>query len=103
MGRTATIAIRTPDAIILKRCRAYIKRKCYLQLVVFTKWPSEIDLLKTAYGGHSYQHGSGFIWVLSKRDEVVGMMKSVLTSLPSDTLFEATVFRLIPEIEDGAS
>lgn len=88
MGRAAADAMNDPAEIILARARTYAYRARYLQVQVFTKYVTETDLLIQTYGGHSYKHGTGFIWMLSNREAVIKLVRAVEDRLPSENGFE---------------
>jgi len=75
--------IETARDIVLERGHAYLYRGKYPQLQVFTTKEIELDVLKRTFGGHSYRHGSGFVWVLSKRVELAAFMQKISPHLPS--------------------
>lgn len=88
LGHRMVTLKRTAAGIVWERGRAYLYKGKYPQLIVFTTSKTELDDLKQAFGGHSYAHGSGFIWVLSKRKELATLMQKMKPFLPSKNGFE---------------
>ena len=77
------------EEIVRDRGRGYLYRGKYPQVVVFTTNELETDKLMSAFGGHAYQHGTGFTWVLSKRSELDTLMTKIKPYLPSKYGFES--------------
>lgn len=63
MGRAAEI--------VGTRGRAYIAKGKYVSIVVFSTSIMEMDLLIRTFGGNRYVHGSGWIWVLGRRSQLL--------------------------------
>lgn len=78
----------TAETIVRDRGRGYLYKSKYPQIVIFTTNELETDKLMSAFGGHSYQHGTGFTWVLSKRSELEALMVKIKPYLPSKYGFE---------------
>lgn len=97
MGRTPKPLIKNPLQILLERARAYPTGKHYVQLKVFTVWWYEAALLRQHYGGGIYSCGSGYLWIVSKRDTLCTIVNDVRRSLPSQHKFEELVYERIPE------
>jgi len=74
--------------IVLEKARGYLYHGRYPQIVVFSCNGTELDKLVHTFGGHSYHHGSGFTWVLSKKAELAFLMAKVKPFLPSRNGFE---------------
>jgi hypothetical protein len=84
----------TAETIVRDRGRGYLYKGKYPQIVIFTTNELETDKLMNAFGGHAYQHGTGFTWVLSKRSELEALMVKIKPFLPSKNGFESV---LLPE------
>jgi len=87
MGRPSTSSI-DPTRIVIERARAYAYKDKYPQVVVFTKSLVEIDRLKSVFGGNDYVHGTGYIWMLSKRALILEMVEKTKPFFPSENGFE---------------
>lgn len=64
------MTVQTAKQILLERGRGYLNRGKYPQIVVFTKSLTEIDKLEAVYGGNHYKHNTGYIWVVSRRENI---------------------------------
>jgi hypothetical protein len=93
----------TATGIVIARARGYLYKGKYPQVVVFATDGLELDKLIRAFGGHSYPHGSGFTWVLSKRTELTEFVKQIKPWLPSCHGFENILLpaATIPVVTDG--
>lgn len=80
----------TAKEILLSRGRGYLYKGKYPQVVVFTRAVLDVDKLEQEFGGHHYNHNTGYIWVLSNRYEQQRML-DVLGSTRSDHGFEDIV------------
>jgi len=96
MSKPVSAPLKNADDIILTRCRAYVYRKHYLQLVVFSTWWSEVESVSYSFGGHIYKHGTGFIWILAKRDSILALVTHLKPFFPSFTGFESKVLDIYP-------
>jgi hypothetical protein len=94
MGRTPSSAITNVHDLLWYRCRSYATRPKYPQLVVFSKWKSELDLLVHYYGGNYYRHGSGFIWSVSKHETLITIVNIMRERFPSRHEFEKLIIQL---------
>lgn len=63
--------------LLLAKGRGYIYKRKYPQVVVFTRFISDIDKLERMFGGHHYKHGTGMVWVLSDRARLKHMLKEL--------------------------
>jgi hypothetical protein len=81
-------ALRDATEIVLAHGRAYLYRAKYPQLVVFTRYVSELDLLVRTFGGHTYKHLAGYVWQLSAKAGLAALLEKVKPHLPSETGFE---------------
>jgi len=91
MGKAPRIAIRDPYEIVQQHARGYLPKGKYPQVVVFTKYVTELDHLKTTFGGRSYTHGSGFVWILATRKGIAELLIKMKPHLPSRCGFENVV------------
>lgn len=91
MGRSVAEPLKDPHEILLTKARTYAYRGKYLQVIVFSKYLTEIDLLERTFGGHHYVHGTGFNWLLSKREDLVRIVSQVEDRLPSENGFESPI------------
>jgi len=58
-------------ALFILRDRAkYYEYKGRMQIHVFSKSSEELRILEAAFGGNHYRHGSGFVWIISKRKTI---------------------------------
>jgi len=78
----------TADDIVLSRARSYVNMGKYCTVVVFTTKHSEVDKLKYRFGGRSYRHGTGHVWMLSSRRELILLVQRLRNRFPSETGFE---------------
>jgi len=76
------------QTIVITRARGYRYHGKYPQVTVFSKDQMELDRIQTEFGGHVYAHRKGFIWVLSRRSEVIHLIAKVKPWLPSRHGFE---------------
>lgn len=97
MGRTSTTPLKSAEEIVLLRAKTYAYRGRYLQVYVFTTWVSELRALVYAYGGHYYRHGSGYKWVLSKRGNLIELVKKLTDKFPSTNHFEDLIIEYYKE------
>ena len=97
MGKTVRPALKDPEQILLERAHAYVVRKKYVQISIFTTWYSETELLRRRYGGNKYKHGVGYVWLLSNRDALCEVVSQLRESFPSAYEFENTIMDLYPE------
>lgn len=81
----------TATGIAITKARGYLYRGKYPQVVVFTTEGLEADKLRNEFGGHIYQHGTGFTWVLSKKSELAEFEAKVKPWLPSCHGFESVI------------
>lgn len=75
--------------IVLEKGRGYTNMKVYPEVVVFTTLKSEINALLRAYDGNAYEHGTGFVWILSRKKDLAAMMEQIKPYLPSKYGFES--------------
>lgn len=73
--------------LVLERGRGYLYKGKYPQLVIFTRSKTDIDRLIRTYGGNSYKHNSGMIWMLSRRQGLKQLLLSI-AGTPSKHGFE---------------
>lgn len=103
MGRTAAAALKNAPDILWAKARCYASRPKYPQLIVFSKWKSELDLLVFEYGGNYYKHGSGYVWSTSEHDILIKIVHSLANRLPSKNGFEKLIIETFPqEIKNDA-
>jgi len=73
----------TAIEIVIAKARGYLYRGKYPQLIIFTKDVIEIDKLLREFGGNTYRHGTGHVWVLSHRVQLKVLMEKIRPHLPS--------------------
>ena len=91
MGQTTSDPLRDAYSIVSAKARAYAYRDIYPQIVVFTTFLTETDLLQQEFGGHKYKHGSGWVWLLSRQEGIDALMEKMKDHFPSDTGFEDVI------------
>lgn len=96
MGRTSSPALRDPYEIVCEKARAYVYRNKYPQVVVFTKYITEFDLLMREFKGGRYRHGTGYVWVLAKRGDLYEFLEKMKPYLPSKHGFETVLTKHLP-------
>ena len=64
--------------IVRERGRAYLYKGKYPQLTVFTKSVTELDILIQTFGGHSYKHKCGYVWLISRRSQIKKLMAKIM-------------------------
>jgi len=99
--RIAQAPLKNAEDILLQRCRSYIYRKRYFQLQVFSKWFTEVELLTAHYNGHWYKHGSGYVWMLTKRNDIIRLVITLQSSFPSESKFEDKILKVFPIKNDS--
>lgn len=84
------VATKTIDAYntLKEKVRAYPVKNGRIALHVWTKDMGRLDVLKEIVGGNYYRHGSGFLWVCSKRDEIVAIADVIRESLETNEVFQ---------------
>lgn len=102
MGRPVTPTLNDPYEILCEKARAYVYRGKYPQVVVFTKFVTEYNLLISEFGGGRYRHGTGFVWILSKRSKLRELLEKVKPYLPSKHGFEKVLIEYLPRVSDAA-
>lgn len=78
----------TAEDLVLEKGRGYLYRSRYPQVVVFTNSGTELDKLVQAFGGNTYRHGTGHVWILSKKKDILVMIDKIKPFLPSRNHFE---------------
>lgn len=73
--------------LVLQRGRGYLYRGKYPQIVIFTRSKMDIDRLVRTYGGNSYKHNAGMVWILSRRDSIKLLLNHI-AGTPSKHGFE---------------
>lgn len=96
MGRPATTPLTNPLQIVATRGRAYITRKKYVQVHVFTTFYGEVSTLIHTFGGKYYRHGSGFTWMLATRDDLESLARVLRTSGGSTNKIENIIESFYP-------
>lgn len=91
MGRTFTPPIKSARKIILEKGKSYIYKGKYITVYVFTTWVSEVVALVHAFEGHYYRHGTGYRWVLSKKGNLINLVKNLTADFPSTNQFEKPI------------
>jgi len=76
--------VKDPLELVRDFSRSYIYKGKYPQIVVYTHYTSETDILLREFGGHIYNHRSGFVWILSKQALVAALYSKLKSSLPRD-------------------
>lgn len=69
-GRRNLPALGKSAAVVAERGRFYVLSKRYTQVTVFSLNRRDVDELRSHFGGHVYRHRSGFVWVLSKYQDL---------------------------------
>lgn len=59
------IEFKDPYESIQQKGRGYLTKGKYPRIHVFSRSVMELDRLIREFGGNSYRHGSGHIWVFS--------------------------------------
>ena len=59
------IEFKDPYDTLQQKGRGYITKGKYHRIHVFSRSVMELDRLSQEFGGNSYPHGSGHIWVFS--------------------------------------
>ena len=59
------IEFKDPYDTLQQKGRGYITKGKYPRIHVFSRSVMELDRLKREFGGNSYRHGSGHLWVFS--------------------------------------
>lgn len=91
MGRTASPSLKDPYEIVRLKARVYIAKNKYISIRVFTKYTSETDLLIRTFGGHTHRHGTGFYWMLTKKELVIELIDKMHKYFPTKHLIELMV------------
>ena len=78
------------DAIltIVEQGRAYKVGPLRVTLHVWNKDYTQLDTLKEVFGGNHYPHGSGSLWICSKRDVLTDIWEAVKDHDSGDRLIE---------------
>lgn len=78
------------DAILTvsEQGRAYKVGDSRITLHVWNKDYTKLDTLKEVFGGNHYPHGSGSLWICSKRDVLKDIWKAVQDLDTGDRLIE---------------
>ena len=63
--------------VVADRARVYVARTKYISVVIFTTETTTLDLLKRSFGGNSYKHRTGYIWVISKRGDLEALARDL--------------------------
>lgn len=93
MPRDLVPPIDTAEDILLTKGRTFTYRGKYLQIQVFTKYLTEVNHLETRWGGHHYKHGTGFIWLIAKRQMLLQIVDDLRDRFPSENGFELPIIR----------
>jgi hypothetical protein len=93
MPREAAEALREAEEVVLIKGRTYPYHGRYLQIQVFTKWLTEVNLLVQRFGGNYYKHGTGFVWVLANRQKLLQMVDALQEKFPSENGFENEIIK----------
>jgi len=85
--------LRDPIQIVCTRARGYLYHNRYPQVIVFSRYLSELDHLVATFGGHYYRHLAGYTWVLSRHEDIIELIGKVKPHLPSKWGFENVLER----------
>ena len=88
MGRIASPPLRDAYEIVKQKARAYVAKGRYYSVTVFTKYTSETDLLIRTFGGHSHRHGTGFYWMLTRKESLAELLSKMAEHLPTKNHIE---------------
>lgn len=78
--------LRVATLTVAEKGRAYKVGKNRLSLHVWSKDRTVLDTLKETFGGNYYRHGSGFVWMCSKRSILYDIWVAVRPFAESETL-----------------
>lgn len=82
--------------ILIERGRGYLYKQKYPQVIIFTRSVMDIDKLIRTFGGHSYKHNTGTVWVLSSKQKLKAMLHKIAPTV-SQHHFEDII---IPHLGD---
>jgi hypothetical protein len=68
--------MRTEDPLemLQQNARGYMTKGKYPRIHVFSRSVMELDRLVREFGGGTYKHGSGFIWVFSGKEAIKDLL-----------------------------
>lgn len=98
------LSLRVKQAIdlLIERCVIYTPNYCqHFSVRVYTSNLTDIDKLKSAFGGKRYHHLKTFVWILGKRKDQISMLEMILpflkeAPLPRKLKFSPIVELLLP-------
>lgn len=93
MPRTVTAPLEAAEDILLLKGRTFTYRGKYLQIQVFTKYLTEVSHLEKRWGGHHYKHGTGFVWLIAKREMLLKIVDDLRDGFPSENGFEVPIIQ----------
>ena len=73
-------ALDKASRIVTARGKVYVDKRGYIQLQIFSRNITELDLFVRIFSGNYYSHGSEFIWMVSRRTELEYLSEN--TDLP---------------------
>lgn len=87
------IEFKDPYETVQQKGRGYRTKGKYPRIHVFSKSVMELDRLVREFGGNSYRHGSGHIWVFSGEKAIKDLIAKMANQgyLPSVHGFENKV------------
>jgi len=88
MGRAITASLKDPFEIAKCKAHTYLYKGRYPQIVVFTKYLTEVLSLEKEFGGNHYKHGVGFTWMLTRQEIISNFIDKMKPHLPSRWGFE---------------
>lgn len=101
LGRLGDRMVTAID-IVLEKGRGYMYKSRYPQVVVFSTSGAEIDKLIQAFGGHSYKHGTGRVWIVSRRAQLSALAEKMRPYQSRHGLESVLHKAVIPELNiDG--